>query len=34
MEKLLSLLIYAPLFAPVLLLFFYAFLSGRRDSDS
>lgn len=35
MEKLLSLLLYAPLLLPVLLLFFYAILANkRRESDS
>ena len=35
LEKLLSLLLYAPLLLPVILLFFYALLSSKhRESDS
>ncbi len=35
MERLLSLLLYAPLLLPVILLFFYALLTNKqRGSDS
>jgi hypothetical protein len=35
LERLLSLLLYAPLLLPVILLFFYALLANkRRETDS